>query len=255
MFNLLLNLLRKVYRACELVLRRAELAFHGQTATVDGLRLLIPVNVLSTDMRYRLVHGGIDGEDRRLLPRYARPGDFVLNLGSGCGLSAMAAFRQVRPGGIVIAIEADPLVHDLSRRNFHLNSMDDIQSQAAAAVAERGIREVVFYRKKNYYGSNLLHSGGEGQPIRVPTVFPPDLVPSHCPGRKILLCDVEGYETTLLIVKEVVECFDVIIMELHFGSTPKNVVSPYVAMFDVLSSCHFKLVDLDDEGFVFERIQ
>lgn len=251
--DFLVKVCRRAFRVCELVLLRIKLAINGPEASVDGLRLLVPRGVLSTQMRNQLLSGGVDGEDRRLLPRYARPGDFVLNAGSGCGLSAMAAYRAVQPGGSVIAIEADPMVSDLSRQNFALNGMQAIEARAAAVMANRETKEVVFYRKKNYYGSNLLHHQGEGKPITVPAVYPPDLIPADATGRKILLCDIEGYEATLLAVKEVIECFDVIIVELHFGWTAKNEVSPYVGMFDALYSCGFKLVDLDDEGFVFAR--
>jgi FkbM family methyltransferase len=253
MFNALLNLQSKACRACELLIYRAQLAFHARQCVVDGFKLLLPSHVLSTRMAHRLLQGGIDGEDRRLLARYAKPGDFVLNAGGGCGLSAMAAWRQVRPGGTVVVAEPDPLLHDLARRNFELNGMQEIRSHNAAVVADRQTKEVTFYRKKNYYGSNLLHTDAEGQAIRVPAVYPPDLIEPTCPGRKIFLCDVEGYETTLLAQQDVVDCFDLIITELHFGIHPQDRVSPLVGMFDLLFSRGFKIIDVDDEGFVFER--
>lgn len=254
-FQFLETLVRKAARACELLLIRLKLALLGSQTEVDGIRLLLPANVLSTHMRNRLFSGGVDGEDRRLLRRYAHPGDFLLNIGCGCGLSAMAAWRQVRPTGQVMALEPDPRVHELARRNFELNGMSEIQSRAAAAVAERATKEVTFYRKKNYYGSSLLQLDSGAEPIRVAGVYPPDVTPATCAGRKILLCDVEGYEATLLSVEEIIDCFDLIIVELHFTWAEKNVVSPYVRMFDTLFSRGFKLVDLDDEGFVFERVQ
>jgi FkbM family methyltransferase len=251
--DFLMMVARKAARACELTLMRVKLALNGPEVSVDGIRLLVPAGVLSTHMRHRLLKGGPDGEDRRLLPRYARPGDLVVNAGSGCGLSAMAAYRAVQPGGTVIAIEADPAIAELARRNFELNGMASIHSHAAAVVADRGTREVVFYRKKNYFGSNLLHLDGVGQPINVPGVYLPDVVPADGSGRKILLCDIEGYEATLLAVPQIIDCFDLIIVELHFRWASRNVVSPYVRMFDTLAAGRFKIVDLDDEGFVFAR--
>ncbi len=254
MLDALLKLQRKASRACERLIYRADLALHGRQGSVDGIKLLLPKRTLSTDMAYRLLHGGIDGEDRRLLPRYAVPGDFVLNIGGGCGLSAMAAWRQVQPGGAVVVVEPDPLMHDLERRNFEINGMGTIRSINAAAVADRHTKEVTFYRKKNYHGSNLLHTDGEGRAMQVAAVFPPDLIEANCPGRRILLCDVEGYETTLLAKSEIVDCFDLIITELHFCIHPKDRVSPLVGMFDHLFSRGFKIIDIDDEGFVFEKI-
>jgi FkbM family methyltransferase len=253
MLQSLLKLQRKASRACELLIYRTALAVNHRQCEVDGLKLQLPKNVVSTHVAYLLLQGGIDGEDRRLLARYAKDGDFVLNLGGGCGLSAMGAWRQVRPSGAVVTVEPDPLIHDLARRNFHANGMEAIRSHNAAAVADRQTKEITFYRKKNYYGSNLLHTDGQGEAIRVPTIYPPDVVDRTCPGRKILLCDIEGYETSLLAQPEIVDCFDLIITELHFGIYPKDQVSPLVGMFEVLFSRGFKIIDIDDEGFVFEK--
>lgn len=253
MFKLLLRLQSKACRACQLLIYRLELACNRRRCEVDGLKLSLPSGILSAPIAHLLLNGGIDGEDRRLLRRYASPGDFVLNLGSGCGLTAMAAWRQVQPGGRVTAVEPDPLLSGLSRQNFQVNGMEQIQLYSAAAVADRQTKEITFYRKRNFYGSNLLNTRGEGRAMRVPAIYPPDLIESEYPGRKILLCDVEGYETALLANPEIVDCFDLIMTELHFGIYPNDKVSPLVPMFDLLFARGFKLVDIDDEAFVFER--
>ncbi len=54
-------------------------------------------------------------------------------------MSATGAMRQVRPSGKVIAIEADPDIYALARRNFARNGLETIESHHAAAVADPAI--------------------------------------------------------------------------------------------------------------------
>jgi FkbM family methyltransferase len=245
--------LRKAYRAADLGAVKAAVALGGRSATADGFTLAVPPGVISAEMAFRLISGGIDAGDGRNLAKHARPGDFVLNLGGGCGLTALRALRRVRPGGAVVMVEPDPRLHELARENFRRNGMDEIRSYAAAAVAKRDAGPTTFYRSTDFWGSSLRDTG-EGEAITVDTVYPPDLVDRSHHGRKILLCDIEGYETELLAKSEVIELFDVIIAELHLRPAPVESRSPFVAIFDTLSSCGFKIVDVDDNDFVFARV-
>ena len=128
--------------------------------------------------------------------------------------------------------------------------MQAVELHHGAAVADPHPGPVTFYKKRNYYGSNLLNNFGEGRPITVPGIYPLDLIdPAY--SRKLLLADVEGYETALLADRALIEPFDLILVELHFGIYPKGGVSPLVGMFDALSAAGFRIIDVDDEGFVF----
>ena len=253
MITLLERVAGRAHREMIGLLHRCELAWHGRRCTAYGFELELPASVLSTEAAHRLLSGGIDGEDQRLLARYARSGDFVLNIGSGCGMSAMGGCAQVGPSGKVVAIEADPEVYGLARRNFARNNMQAIEAHQGAAVADPATKTVTFYKKRNYFGSNLLNNFSEGRAIEVPAIYPPSLVPDHWNGRRILLADIEGYETSLLAVPQILSAFDLIIVELHFSIYPKNGVSPLVGMFDALSAAGFRIVDVDDEGFVFSK--
>ncbi len=66
-----------------------------------------------------------------------------------------------------------------------------------------------------------------------------------------MLADVEGYETTLLAIPAILACFDLSITELHFGIYPKTGASPLAGMFDSLTAAGLRIIDVDDEGFVF----
>jgi FkbM family methyltransferase len=252
MIGLVRTALRKAYRAADIGAVKAAVALGGRTATADGFTLALPPGVMSAEMAFRLMAGGIDAGDGRNLAKHARPGDFVLNLGGGCGLTAMRALRRVRPGGAVVMVEPDPRLHELARDNFRRNGMEEIRSYAAAAVASPGAGKITFYRARDFWGSSLRDTG-EGEAITVDSVYPPDLVDRNGGGRKILLCDVEGYETELLTKRELVERFEVIIVELHLRPAPVESRSPFVAIFETLESCGFKIADIDDNDFVFTR--
>ena len=250
MFQRLDRVAGRVHRIVQRMLRRAELAWHGRRCNAYGFELELPAGTLSTEAAHRLLGGGIDGEDQRPPCGLRSPWRLRAQSCAGCGMSAMGALRQVGPSGKVVAVEADPDIHALARRNFARNHMEAIISHNAAAVVDRHPGPVTFYKKQNYYGSNLLNNFGEGRAITVPGIYPPDLI-DHGYQRKVLLADIEGYETSLLSEPAIIEPFDLILVELHFGIYPKERVSPLVPMFDALAKAGFRIIDVDDEGFVF----
>ncbi len=252
LFPTLIRYSGRAERVVQRVFKRADLLLRGRRATIDGFQVLMPRNVMSDFMAHMMLQGGYEAGDRRLLRKYARPGDFVLDIGGGCGLTAMCARRIIGPQGKIVMIEPDSRLHGLAREHFRLNGTEDIESHCAAAVAERGVKEVTFYRSRDFWGSNIIDGVGRS-PITVPAVYPLDFIPAQFPGRKLLFCDVEGYERTLLSKPELLQPFDLIFVELHFQTVPESEVSGYVPMFDTVFAAGFKIIDVDKYDFVFER--
>lgn len=56
-----------------------------------------------------------------------RPGEVVLDLGSGAGLDALLASRQVGPQGRVIGIDMTPEMIDLARQNAERSGVDNVE--------------------------------------------------------------------------------------------------------------------------------
>jgi ribosomal protein L11 methyltransferase len=81
----------------------------------------------------------------RLLQRVMRPGDFVIDVGSGSGVLAIAAAKL--GAGRVCAIEVDPLAISNAHENFARNGVDDrvsmIEGDATSLVALAGPARVI----------------------------------------------------------------------------------------------------------------
>ncbi len=252
MFRFLQDNLGRAYRLSYRTLSWMELTAAGRRCQSHGFELLLPP-VLSVNAAHYLLRGGMDGEDHRLSEKYLKPGDWVVNAGSGCGLSSMTAARLVGPDGKVIAIEADPEIQALSAKNFSLNNISNVELHHGAVVASRSQKEISFYKKANYYGSNLNHNDGTGVRITVPAIYLPDLLRSKQSRNCVFICDVEGYETDLLIDDETLSLFNMIFVEIHSQAHAKDKVSPLAPMFNHLYSRGFQMIDVDDEVFVFRR--
>jgi FkbM family methyltransferase len=166
---------------------------------------------------------------------------------------SMRLARRVGPTGRVLMAEPDPRIHALAIENLALNSCGNVETRQAAAVASRQSRTITFHRHPNFWNSGLNRPGASSSPVEVPAVYPPDLVPRDWPGRKVLQCDIEGYEAELLAIAEVVAPFECIIVECHFGNTPETGASPFVAMWRSLVDCGFALADIDTFTFVFSK--
>ena len=255
----LLRILRGVQDRISYILIEVSERLSGDVIEVDGFRLRIPRSLISCEMRHRLRNGGIEGADRRLVPKYFQPGDFVVQLGGGIGLTALRIAKFIGPTGRLEVVEADPIVSELTRDNIALNDLQqNVVVHSAAAVANRKHSRVRFFRRKNFWSSGLDSAvSWRGKPldvIEVDTIFPPVLVPACWQGRKVLHCDVEGYETELLANPDLLAAFDVMITELHFSNTPADGPSSFATMFSLVLAAGFKIIDIDGHDmFVFGR--
>jgi FkbM family methyltransferase len=252
MFRFLEKALGRVHRLAHRALCWVELTMARRRCQSHGFKLLLP-SILSVNAAHLLLRDGMDGEDHRLSEKYLKPGDWVVNAGSGCGLSAMTAAKCVAPDGKVIGIEADPEIHALSAKNLALNNVSNVDLHHGAVVANRMNQEIPFYKKANYYGSNLSHNNSSGVRISVPAIYLPDLLQSRQNHNCVFLCDIEGYETDLLLDDETVSCFQMILVEIHPKSHSTDKASPLAPMFNHLYERGFQMIDVDDEVFVFRR--
>lgn len=258
MVTQVLRVLRKLHTLSSDALIRADERLSSDEVVVDGFRLHIPRHIVSVEMRHRLRGGGIEHADRRLFPKHIQPGDFVVQLGGGIGLSALRIARILGSSGRLVVVEADPKVSELTKENLTRNGFDNVLVHSAAAVANPELKHAVFYRRNNFWSSGLESAvSRRGTPrdiVEVSVVYPPHLVPSNWVGRKVLHCDIEGYECDLLSNAEVLSSFDLIIVEVHVHPTPDDVSSPFAKMFNVIRDSGFVIRDVDgNDMFVFAR--
>ena len=233
---------------------RIILCYNKRRAKIDGLTLILPSEVMSDYMAFSILGGRYDLVDRLLIRKYVKSGDSVIELGTGCGLTAMVAYQQVGPSGHVLTIEPDSRLLDLAVRNFALNGMR-IETRQGAAVADKSLKQVTLYKSRDFWGSNITGYGK--QVVARPTVegvYLPDLIDTSAVNCRVLLCDIEGYEARLLANVEIIDLFDLILVEVHnYSWPPKADGEELAAMFHTVLSSGFRIVETTDKIFVFAR--
>ena len=238
--------------------RRVRLKYRlwrcGRVVEFDDLRIPLPKGVISDNMASVLLTRNYDQADRYFLKKYLRPNDFVVELGGGCGVTAMISRRIVGDGGEVIAIEPDPALHAFAQSNCELNALK-VDNRQGAAVPNSDQPTVTFYKCADFWASQIMEDKGQHTvKLEVAAVHPPTLL-AGCNGRRaVLICDVEGFETELLTREEIVSPFSMILVEVHNYGWPSKADGVECAkMFHFLLDQGFRIEETAGQSFVFLR--
>lgn len=115
------------------------------------------------------------------------PGNTVLDLGSGLGLTSIAA-AKASGNGRVVGYEADPVIAPLAEKNVRRNSVR-VEIRNKAIAKEKGARE--FYVRRSFPASSLFPTKGSKK-IRIEADAFQDVVDEIQPD--VIVCDIEGIE-------------------------------------------------------------
>lgn len=183
---------------------------------IDGAELLIPAASLNDRLRGRLRDGGYEHFERDLARAHIRPGDRVLDLGSGAGLVAIVAARIVGPENVT-TVEANPEMHDALRRNLRENAGTELRMIKGAVVGDDYPEKTVTLNLRGAFWAASLDApkGGNGaRSVQVPAKKFRQLVRAR--DANVLTMDVEGAEDALLS-RPLPETIRLLIIELHPG--------------------------------------
>jgi FkbM family methyltransferase len=117
-----------------------------------------------------------------------RPGATVFNLGAHHGVVALRLAAEVAPGGIVVAVEANPVSAAAAQRNAALNSDFPIIVENVAVGATSGTIQV-----SSDWGSQSVGAGEH----RIPLVTIDELAARHG-SPDVVYIDIEGWEQAAL---------------------------------------------------------
>lgn len=154
---------------------------------VGDIVLDAPHPPVSKSVRKSLRKNEYEPVEAYLVRRLVRPGDTVLDLGAGLGLTCIAA-AKASSGGRVVGYEADPAIAPLARRNIQRNGVQaEIRNRAIAE--QQGVCE--FHVRRSFTASSVLPSK-RSRAIRVEADAFRDVVDEFQP--QVIACDVEGVE-------------------------------------------------------------
>ena len=123
-----------------------------------------------------------------------QPGMVAIDVGANIGCHTVFMAKRVGPGGAVIALEPQRIIHQMLCANVDLNRLLNVRALHAAAGAEDGGIAVpdIDYGTDGNFGSIAL-GGKDGKQVRVATIDGLALPACH-----LLKADVEGMEADVI---------------------------------------------------------
>jgi FkbM family methyltransferase len=209
-----------------------------------GLRLPID-HSFPANMLYYFLVGDYEEHDMQLIRRYVKPGDRVLELGGGVGLTG-SLLGQVS-GNPVSVCEPNPALHAQIERTFSANGAKLKLFKLAATADHEPARQITFYVCKEYWWSSLIATEN-ADPVTVPTKRLSTLIAET--RANTLLVDIEGYEVALFADTKSLSAIKTVMVELH---TPSIGTAESARIISTLVKAGFSMVDFGGHTFVFTR--
>jgi len=154
---------------------------------VGDIVIEAPKPPVSKSVRKSLRKNDYETAETYLVRHLVRPGNTVLDLGSGLGLTSIVAARASGHGRVV-GYEADPVVAPLAEKNVRRNGVQ-VEIRNKAIAKEKGARE--FYVRRSFPASSLFPTKGSKK-IQIEADAFQDVVDEIQPD--VIVCDIEGIE-------------------------------------------------------------
>jgi FkbM family methyltransferase len=175
---------------------------------LHGVQVRCGPDDVPRSVRSALFKESYEAYECELVKRILRPGDRVLEIGTGIGLVSLVATRLAGEGN-VLSCEANPEMEAVIRANYALNGWTP-NLRMQAVTADGG--PLTFYRNDNILSSSAFDRQIDGHEITVPSVALAEVIAAHRPS--VLVMDVEGSEVELLPAADL-SGIRAVIVEMH----------------------------------------
>lgn len=184
-------------------------AFHDQIVLHD-IRVPITETDVSAVIWHSILSGEYEAKEARSVRSLLRPGDRVLELGTGLGIitTIMAKTSGVR----IWSFDANPEVIALARRVLDANDIQNVVLEHGLLTAGRA-EDHVFYVRPDFWMSSMIEEQGPYQttiPLKSANVD--DFITKE--SVNVLVMDIEGAERELLSHARLAGV-DRVFLELH----------------------------------------
>jgi FkbM family methyltransferase len=175
--------------------------------TIGDIVLEAPRPAISRSVRKSLRRNDYEPVEAYLVRQLVRPGDTVLDLGSGLGLTCIAAAKSSR-GGRIVGYEANPAIAPLAERNAERNGVR-VEIRNRGVAREKG--RIEFHVRRSFTASSALPVK-RARNISIEADAFRDAVAEIQP--KFISCDVEGIEKDVFASANLASV-DRLIVEVH----------------------------------------
>ena len=154
---------------------------------VGDILIEAPNPPVSKSVRKALRNNEYESAEIYLVRRLVRPGNTVLDLGSGLGLTSIAA-AKASGNGRVVGYEADPVIAPLAEINVRRNSVR-VEIRNKAIAREKGACQ--FHVRRSFPASSIFPAKKSKKILIEADAFQ-DVVDEIQP--QVIVCDIEGIE-------------------------------------------------------------
>ena len=183
-------------------------AFGLKTTRIDGVTVICDPAKVNPDVARAIIRGTYELAERVLARAAIRPGDRVLEIGTGVGVVGLLC-TQFAGAGNVTSYEANAALAPTIRENFALNGLTP-NLRLKAVTASGG--PVTFYRNANVVSSSMVDRKLAADQITVDS--DPINQALQETGAAVIVMDVEGAEIELLAVADLAGVREIIV-EVH----------------------------------------
>jgi FkbM family methyltransferase len=160
-----------------------------------------------------LQKGWYEREEVELIRRYVKPGDRVLEMGAGLGVTTMVAARIVGAEAIH-TFEANPCLIPLFRENAARNGLDiKIRNVVLWPESTRAARREIGLAADGAFWAASVVTEPEAASTRVPVESFEAACAEH--AANVLVMDIEGFEIDIFEQCDLA-AFDRVIVEIHY---------------------------------------
>lgn len=210
----------KVRRELWRVIGKARFALMKRSnskTSVDYHGLTIPLKRegMSASVVMAILSNSYEDPEIRGLRRVVRPGDRVLELGTGLGVVSALAARAAAPGGQVLSYEANPDIIPDTLAFLSHHGISNVEIRNAVLIPGAKVGETRnFHLASSFSVGSLM--GGDGRRSRAVISVPAEdlnkVVAEFEPD--VLLCDIEGAEIDLIPALDA-NRIRAVVIELH----------------------------------------
>ncbi|MGE3871017.1 MAG: FkbM family methyltransferase [Pseudorhodoplanes sp.] len=163
-----------------------------KTTVIDGLTVTCDPERVPRSVATALIKGSYEAPERQLVRDAIRPGDRVVEIGTGVGVVSLLCNRLAGSGN-VLSFEANAALEPVIRENFGLNGMTPRLRLKAVTTDGAPIR---FFRNANVVSSSIHDRGLDAEVVEVESEAIDRVLTDE--EASVLVIDVEGAEIALL---------------------------------------------------------
>lgn len=192
---------------------------------LHGFKIGLDKDQVSLPILRSLLKGWYEGAEVQIIEKVVRPGDRIIEMGTGIGVTAMKAAKIVGAEN-VLSFELNPYLIAWARDNFKRNDIPvNIAQKALFARGAMPGETIDFHVHENFWASSLVERDGIRETIQVPTACLEDVIEAH--KATMLVVDIEGAEVALFEKLDLTGITK-IVMEIHYKTAGRQATNAMI---------------------------